>query len=427
MTHKFTAEDILPDCWFVEVPIKKMRATPFWINQEFEEDLRLGNKLLNGHEGPLDLGIVTDNSADPFMTLESWSQHNKKTYLKTEKFFNPYSVDIGSGRNAILGPLHYKGIGRNFAACRRDYVHSWGGMHHYEVLAEIFFERNLNSVMPEASVPLLGGFLYEDLDQSFLIRSSKFIRCEQLEVKLEAEEKNKVRDYLLSLFPNLEMIHQEVASRHIRLYQSGIYHRSPTMGNITVDGRLLDHYSLEIFRPCPQLKEGLSFEIHFVEPIETPLGPNELREHFLNSPYLKINHSMDYLIRQIAIVAHSLEGLDIKHLGFHETIDLVKSHFPLWCKYLVDMELRIAKYPELFRELLDSSEQIHLRQTKYGTVVFQVGQFLSHQCIPLIHHLLKVEGASSRKVGSSELKFIADTICEHYTGSKIENLNRLST
>lgn len=182
--------NIFPSTWYFPVPVKAAGSNVFWVNKKL---LGVLNTLtenfyklfsLSDLVSNYNLGITSYLYTDSFVSEESWEKYLQGVkILQSERFFNPYSPDIGSGRSAIFDCGAWKGIGRNHAASRIDYVHCHGGMSYLESLIEVSVDRLLNSIDPESHVPLLGAFCYKDQNSSFIIRSSDSIRCGQIDRK----------------------------------------------------------------------------------------------------------------------------------------------------------------------------------------------------------------------------------------------------
>ncbi len=245
--------NLLPETWFIPIPVKTAKSNLFWTNTYYKKDLEELNLQLNilrndKTSNELNLGIISSLPAEPFYDSQKWKNYqNSIFYLHTDRFFNPYSPDLGSGRNALLGKACWKGVGRNFTATRVDNFHSSGMLSSSTALTEILFDYVLSKHRPDLRVPIWAAGVYQEQPSTFLVRSNQVIRCSQVPGFIKKEEREIFKQYLKEQIPGIaekELFHY-IMMRLTRSLAQGIYHISPTPDNITIDGRFIDNQSVE--------------------------------------------------------------------------------------------------------------------------------------------------------------------------------------
>ncbi len=243
----------LPETWFIPVPIQHFNSELFWINKYHENDLKeLNNQVRSLKKNSLsfesNLGLVTKLASNSFYENKEWDEYLKTVfYLKSDRFFNPYSPDLGSGRNVLLGKACWKGVGRNFAATRIENSHSSGKLGLNTALTEIYFDYVLREFAPDLMVPIWAAGLYKNQSSAFLIRSGEVIRCSQIPGYIKTKEKDIFKNYIkdnLPIMPEDEWF-EFIIFRIASYLAKGFYHFSATSDNITIDGRFIDNQSIE--------------------------------------------------------------------------------------------------------------------------------------------------------------------------------------
>jgi hypothetical protein len=241
----------LPETWFASVTAKKSTSTPLWLNSQksFQEALSFFNLIFDSSNKNIDLGIVSSSMTQPFyFTQEAWdAEISKLKYVKTDRFFYPYSPDLGSARNIIIGNYCWKGVGRNGTAVRKELSHASGYLGIKEAIVELYFDLLLKKISPEMRVPVVGVFLYKEFPSAFLVRSSLLLRCSQIPGYLRDADKLEIKRHISTCFdgaPEDQWLLIAVR-RCAKLIRRGFYQTSSTRDNITIDGRILDNYSMD--------------------------------------------------------------------------------------------------------------------------------------------------------------------------------------
>ena len=243
----------LPETWYIPVPVVLSEASFFWKNPHQKLDLeRVYGKLaslfrLDRDQGQL-FGFETCLPTKSFYDKDDWDRFmGSVVFLKTDRFFDAYSPDLGSGRNVIFEDACWKGVGRNFAATRTDFSHTSGQLDVPDSLREIVIDRKLSGAANDIRVPLWGAGVYQKRGSAFIIRSASAIRCSQVPGHMEKAEKDVFLNYLKQSLPGLSENDWFVflIRRLTRHLAHGIYSISATKDNITLDGRLLDNQSIE--------------------------------------------------------------------------------------------------------------------------------------------------------------------------------------
>lgn len=385
---------MLPPTFYFKVPIRPYSATPFWTNKEYSNQLEQTKAILNQDN----LGIQITLHASSFIKEQEWEKFKKSvSWFEAEKFFNPYSIDHGAGRNVIVGPSHYKGVGRNHAASRTDWLHSWGGMTITEGLSEIIFENILCHHDPAANVPIFGGFLYDENPHAFIIRCSDFIRCEQVVHNLKEEDKKSIIGHIQKSFKHLTQNewHKNIVKRFISLMKKGIFHRSPTPQNITIDGRFLDQYSLAVY----ETPETFHIELFPQTSLDLPI------EELLKLPISFIQTNIDFLYRQCIIIQEAFQRLDLPVMHREEMINAIEEEFPQWKNILSSEDFRSKHFRHLFQSNIAS-----VRKTLQGNLYLTSGEPRREQIIREIHHLVQFFQKTTGQTTYNDLSRIHSTI-----------------
>jgi hypothetical protein len=408
----------LPETAFFPVPIERFSATPFWINPKHHNSLMEAESLLENlfsgfskQRRPFhNLGIRTKLFTKPFATKVEWQEYEAQVrYIKAERFLDPFSSDLGSARNAILGPAHYKGVGRNQAASRPDWLHSWGGMTSEEALSEIVLERLISEAAPHLSVPILGGFLYDEVDQAFIIRDSNFIRCEQISAALPHKTQSHIYSSLGDFFSGLpsEVWHQRTIDGFASLFELGFFHNSPTLGNITVDGRILDHYSMERFVGSPEAN-CLRCEIGFGQNVPEGLTTEQLWDYISREPITQARTSLDFVLNQCLITQRSFDHLAVPTLQRDQIEDQLRSRFAFAGKFLVEPSSRPLHFRSLLLQHRNSETTIY--RSDYGNIIFESGVSQRKPVIRTMTRLVKfAQHASHESKIDLYQKFLDET------------------
>jgi hypothetical protein len=394
----------LPESWYVFVPTKMTPSLVVWENPQSQKELQDIRLLLNSQ----DLGLVTALYPHPFVEYQEWESFKESVqFYPSERFFSPYSQDTGAGRNVIVGPGQYKGVGRNQLATRVDWLHCWGGMSVSEALSELIMERALEAKFPQASVPLLGLYLYEHYPHAFLIRSSDTIRCSQVVANLREEEKKSIFNYLKRHLPP-ELLasqwHQFICERFIKLYQAGFYHESPTLENITVDGRVLDHYS---FQWCAPIED----KGHFFAEFKLHDDENTPNKENLKS----VISSMEFLAMQCLSVGESFEHLGIENLNKEEIISLLKTHLPQHHGFLGN-QLQVMRYVNEHLEEFLKDRDYELIKVDKATYHLYLGQRQRLRVASSTQHLVSFLAKGHDPKNIADLKKILESVSKKIFG-----------
>ena len=381
----------LPPTWFMPVFVRPAHSKPIWVNERYESKLRATASILSPNSDPNDflfnLGIITTPPSKTFYNKDEWDNFFKDALiLKTEKFFSPYVDGIGAGRCAILGEVQFKGIGRNFGATRLDWLHSWGGMGIVEGLTELLMERKLQMEFPDALVEHYGLFKFDELDQAFLIRSSDFIRCIQCPPGLMPQDKKVFIDYIECKIgnSNRHQWHEQIIRRFIKMMKKGFFHHSPNPENITIDGKLLDHHSLEWIKTD---KSPFSIQIKK----NNKKNPDESFETLLSQPNPPIFTSLDCIIQMAQSTGWALSNLNINCISPNEVREELIAQFTNWSDFLPLPEDREKILPKLIIEKIKSNEiyaqNLPLTSNAYA---FSNGSFQNQRVSYALWQMLKL-------------------------------------
>lgn len=399
----------LPSTWYMPVIARQAGASPIWINQKFESKLRTAAAMISPNSDPKDflrnLGLITTPPSKSFYNKEEWDNFlNDALMLKTEKFFSPYVDGIGAGRCANLGEIQFKGIGRNFGATRLDWLHCWGGMGIIEGLTELLMERKLQMEFPDALVELYGLFKFDEPNQSFLIRSSDFIRCIQCPPGLTPRDQNILIGHLERKLgnSNRHQWHEKIVRRFIEMISKGFFHHSPNPENITIDGRFLDHHSVEWIKT-----DKSAFSVHIKKRSTTK--HDESLESILSHPAPQIFTSLDCIIQQAQSVGWALSNLNIKCLSVEEVREQLIDQFPNWSDFLPLPKDRDKILPKLITEKIKSNElQAQPLPATFNELAFSSGPFQNQRVCSALRQMLKLRDTGNNQLASSiELKEIA--------------------
>jgi hypothetical protein len=416
---------LLPESWFVPVPVKKTPASHFWVNEGHKHELKEAAELLN-HTLYSDkdnflneLGIKTSIMSDPFTSKVEWDEYQNKTItLWSERFFDPYCVDVGAGRNANLGPCQFKGIGRNNLAIRPDWLHSWGGMTIAETITEIVLEKLLSKNLSHLSVPVLGGFIYHYTDNAFIIRSSDFIRCHQLHPIMRKEDRDKIFSYMARklCLDNSELWHRKILENFITLMKKGFYHQSPTLDNLTIDGRILDHYSLEW---SPHENDmPFSCEITFDLPLPKDANETLIATYLKNRSIQKVVSNYDFLAQQFHVLARGFEHLELPTISTEEMITQLKDSFPEWKDFILRPEEKRKKYPQLLLQKA-IEDKLVLYITNRGTIIAEAQPRKRAEIVQTSLHMLNMLQMASKHKDPHSLNSVLHAIYNKFNDGDI--------
>lgn len=374
-----TAE--LPASWHIPVYLRRENANLFGVDSDFSFRLSETQKLLDSFGPGTGLGVRSVIPEKSFYTEIDWEIFRKSHLLaRTERSFDPYSPETAAGRNATIGPCQYKGIGRTLGATREDWLHSWGGMKIREALVELIIDRALKRKAPGNSVPLFAGLLYTDSQSAAVIRDADFIRCDQIPGVMDPAEISFFRSRALRNHIEASVFRAHFEGQ-LNLFTSGFFHRSPTRGNITIEGKFLDHYSVE-WMP---LEQGLPLQLEF-RPTDSSLSAEEVVE---KGAYDSVTTNIDHLIRQLQVIADALGLLQIKIPLHAETREEIRSRFPEYRWLITLMEDRL-KMKRRIRDLVLGTPSRMLTRTPYGTVLFQSSSFKARKISTFVDRKLKV-------------------------------------
>lgn len=362
----------------IDVPVKRVEANLLWLSQDHRSSLAsLQSCLDHLSAAPFTyeasdlsgLGVVSTPNPAPFSKRDTPAA--AELLLHYSRFHDPYGVDVGPGRNATINDCEYKGIGRNSAANRADWHHSWGGMSIIEILVEVLIQLELGKAHPDAVVALKGAFQYQDYDHGFIIRDSHFVRCCQVHPLFFEADKEALRQHALGFWKvHPADLYVKIIERFIDLYASGIYHLSPTTQNITLDGRLLDNFSIEVLGAhaslCP-----LSLVVKLVE----PRSVDSLRVEDITG----VSASIDHLWQQCLVVRHAFESLALPVLSLAAIEALVRSRLPVASDFLVGQ----AERKEVLLKFLSrhASSSLLMSQDDFGNLVIRTGRSLHRKSV----------------------------------------------
>jgi len=206
---------------------------------------------------------------------------NSTNVLLTEKFLSSSTVSTGSGRHALLGDLQVKGIGRNSLSNQIDYSHSWGGMLPIDCLKAIISDQIILQRCHFPPMQTIATFLYKknpfNFKQAISFREADTFRaCIFWDDVINNELRSIGTKHLESVFGNKNpnTILTEIFENYIHAFSKGVVHRTPTVDNLTVDGRWIDTESID-FKVKPE--EHYKYINIFVHGKELPSVKN-LRE-----------------------------------------------------------------------------------------------------------------------------------------------------
>jgi hypothetical protein len=417
---------LLPESWYIPVPVFSTKSDSFWMNDDFRyesEKLLLNLQEVFQNEkrcSEIDYGIISKLNSTPFFCEKEWDDYlASTTFFKTEKFFDPYSFDVGSGRNAIFKDWCWKGIGRNFAATRLDYKHTSGSMSYMDVLFEIFFDRVFFKFDPSANVPLLGGFCYQDYEQSFIIRSADTIRCGQIFSGLRTPEIHSVLNFLerkLNPLPKTEWF-DFIINRLLRLAQNGIYQTSPTKDNLCVDGRIIDNGTVDWF--SGDKNKNFAFFVYFSESISPEEFHSKEWKHVFSKKiedtlpiYINIGHHFQNL-------KNTFEILGLPTFDWDYFVNLCEKYFNL-PKFMFEFRKpdlaskRIHTSLDLFKAADQNNLKIHHYPIGSRCYIVSVGPSTRREADKILKKLFLTTFISQNKITASAMKDILFKILSLY-------------
>lgn len=190
----------------------------------------------------------------PFMTKEQYNAHFRESdnILLTEKFQSSSSLNSGSGRHAIIGDLQFKGIGRNSLANQLDYSHSWGGMLPIDGLKSLLSDSFCRARCKIKALETIGVFLYKNrfsgIQQALCLREADSYRaCMFWEDIINSDLRSTGRKHLDKVFngAHINKIFELIVDNYVHAFSVGVLHRTPTVENISIDGRWIDTESID--------------------------------------------------------------------------------------------------------------------------------------------------------------------------------------
>jgi hypothetical protein len=410
-----------PDTWYITVPVVRTGSSLFWTNDEFLSQLAGLHEELSSEKAPsstdkLELGLVTSLPTRPFYTCEEWDTFTKSIrVLKTDRFFNPYSPDVGSGRNVILKHACWKGVGKNFASTRMDYRHTSGMMAPQEVITEVIFDYVMKIMASSLRVPIWAAGLYVDYPGAFIIRSSEIIRCAQVPGRLEDPERKICKEYLQVSLPGISESDwfMFIIERLAGFLAKGIFHTSATADNLTLDGRLVDNQSIEWIQS--RQSPFLLCEVFFKN------ANRQLGEAFAERAFEKIRpENISNISSQCIFLHHSHYALKcaFKAIGLNtiEWEDLV----PGLAKQLQLPSLFFSLDKDLVPQKLDyliahirevGSDQVEYLNIEDRKILINSGKRMNKEIFKSADRLVQVAGAGAE---TKDFKNIVDLLLNKY-------------
>ncbi len=178
---------------------------------------------------------------------------NTKCLLFTEKNLIPQHIGMGSSRHVLGVNYQLKGIGKNSLAHDEDYYHSWGGMVCRDGLAVILSDHAIEKRTKLGCMKTDAVFRYakEQLKNTPLVlslRKNNTFRLSQIvDHFISHDEKKFVRKHLFSIFKTegAHNIFAKIVENYVHAASVGVFHRSVTQENLTIDGRFIDTESID--------------------------------------------------------------------------------------------------------------------------------------------------------------------------------------
>ena len=417
---------MLPSGWLYDVLAEKAPSSTLWINPLHTADLEKLQLELDDYtggtsSGKLDLGLrAFIPSKSCYFSEEEWKKEISSSFVfKSDRFFNPYSPDLGSSRNLIFKDGCWKGVGRNQAATRLDYRHASGIMSHLDVVIEVIFSEVLSKYAPLLNVPVYGAFTFDDQPSSYIIRSSDSIRCSQIPGILEEEDRLLFISYITNKLgvPVSECM-LKIMNNLATLLKTGVFHLSPTPDNITIDGRLLDHQSIE-----------------WIEGIKTsPI----FCQVFLKSPQFKVNEHtkwQEVFNQEITDIGTPINFLSSKYHSLRKAFNILRIPSASWGNLTSHLSI-ITGLPEVFfkfgkenskdkiswfKEHLDNAERdgqrIYIYQ-KDASICLSVGHSIQSELPNILSKLLQVslkgETSADYQLLNQRLSEVLNSVLKRY-------------
>jgi hypothetical protein len=394
---------IFPETWFFDVPVRHCSSYCFWINSKREKELNLLTEKFYELFKIMDpvtnynLGIRSALYPEPFVSKSQWDEFTTSVkFLKSERFFDPYSPDIGSGRNVIFEAGSWKGVGRNHAAARIHHSHCSGYMTLTEAMYEVLMDMVVERFDGNMNVPLLGAFSYHDYDYSFIIRSSDIIRCGQIVEGMKYTEIESALNYLSKKIPNVssDELFTFLMNRVAKLIKKGVFQTSPTKDNFCLDGRLVDNRTIDWIKGY----KGMNFSclIYFKIPSIT-------EDYFINGVDWKRFFSLDIAniatpLNYFSSKFHSLKNaykiLGIPSPEWNDLLTEYSSFFNLpKCFFYFDMSMAQTKIKagyDIFLEAEDKGASIKSYYINPNCVLLSIGSSIQKDVIKTFVKLLKL-------------------------------------
>ena len=418
--------DLFPESWYLPVPVKPTASKNIWINQRFhneiltlkaEFDLFFSNKNKMTNDD-LDFGIISALNQDSFIRNETeWLQYyNSVSYLKTERFFDPYNPDLGSSRGVIFKKGQWKGVGRNHASIRKTYQHNTGFMSYAETLYETIIDRVMEKYLPPNNfVPIYGVFTFVDYPSSYLLRSSNYIRCSQIPNSIRKEEILKVRKHLANKLSSndINFWFKEAMLKTITSMSMGIFQTSTTGDNLTLDGACLDNGSIDWILPI----NGKFFftTITLNETSKRMISQGDILDwklifsHQIN----EIETCYDYLLKSFNNLKDSYTNLKIPTVEWCYFKTIIKKLFSLpndldsdsFTTVLEEKLYLVKKFLEVEEK---NGAKIFITPLRSGDYLISIGRSMHAELITLLNKLLSLATKNDGFVLSEDMKRILD-------------------